>query len=124
METLEEEVWLSQAYQEENEVKEQVREIITHLGLSNTKDTKFYCMVELYWHDKTMLANGILPKEQDYRKFIQQLVALEEQNKLLLEMVSEIVKRNGGSFQLIKDSGKIQYVQGGSQGSWVGGLIS
>jgi hypothetical protein len=73
--------------------------------------------VELYWHAKTMVAQGMLPKEQDYRKFGKRLEALESQNKLLLTMVSWLVKHNGGSLQLAWTMGFLQ-ISSISFGCW------
>jgi hypothetical protein len=67
---LEEEVRLSEAYQDDNDVDEKVGEIIPDLDCSRNRDTKFHGIMELYWKAKTMVARGMFPKEQDHRKFI------------------------------------------------------
>jgi hypothetical protein len=58
-------------------VYEQVGEIVPDLGYTRNRDIKFHRIVELYWHAKTMVAQGMLPKEQDYRKFVHRLETLE-----------------------------------------------
>jgi hypothetical protein len=54
-----------------------VGEIFLDLGCTRNRDTKFHRTMELYRHAKTMVAQGVLPKEQDYMKFRQRLKALE-----------------------------------------------
>jgi hypothetical protein len=54
-----------------------VGEIFLDLAYTKNRDTKFHCTMDLYWHAKTMVAQGVLPKEKDYMKFRQRLKALE-----------------------------------------------
>jgi hypothetical protein len=103
---VEEEVRLAHACREDDEVDEQVGDIVPDLGCTRNRDTKFHRTVELYWHVKTMVATGMLPKEHDYKKLIQRLEDLEGQNKLLMSMVSWLVKRNGGTLQLVRSDGQ------------------
>jgi hypothetical protein len=62
-------------------------QLFLDLGCSRNMDTKFYMTLELYWHMKTMVTQGMLPRDQDYSKFKQRLEALEDQNMLLISMV-------------------------------------
>jgi hypothetical protein len=64
-----------------------VGDIIPNLGCTQTRESKFYRTLELYWHTKTMVAQGMLPKDQDYQ-YLNNLEALEDQNILLITMVS------------------------------------
>lgn len=50
-----------------------------------------------------MVAQGMLPKEKDCRQFKQRLEALEDRNRLFITMVSWLVKKNGGSFQVSRE---------------------
>jgi hypothetical protein len=50
-----------------------------------------------------MVSKGILSKDQDHRKFKQWLEALEDQNRLLITLVSWLVKHHGVSFHISQD---------------------
>ena len=63
MHQLEDEVMLNRSYQENVDMDEKVGEIVPDLGYTKNRDTKFHHTVELYWHAKTMVAQGMLPKE-------------------------------------------------------------
>jgi len=54
----------------------------------------------LYWHPKTMVELGMLPKDQDFKNLKKSMESLEDQNNLLITMVSWLVKGHGGSFPL------------------------
>jgi hypothetical protein len=95
-----EEVRMVWAYKEDEEVEEQVSGIITDLGCTRTRNSKFYRTLKLYWHTKTMVALGMLPKDQDFRQLKQRMESLEEQNSLLMMMFSWLVQCHWGTFPL------------------------
>jgi hypothetical protein len=105
MDSIEEDVRIVHVYREDAEVDEEVGGIVPDLGCTRNKDAKFNRTVELYWHVKIVVALGMLPKEKEYMKLIQCLEALEGQNKLLISMVSWVVKRNKGTINLVKGDG-------------------
>jgi hypothetical protein len=82
MSTLEEEVRMNRTYKENKEVEEQVGDIIPNLGSTKTRNSKFYRTLELYWHTKTMVALGMLPKDQDFRQLKQRMETLEGEEHL------------------------------------------
>jgi len=75
--------------------------MVANLGFSRYRDTKFYKKLELYWHTKTMVSQGMFPKYLDYRQVKQQLEALEEKTNFLLDVVSWLVKRKYDYLQLV-----------------------
>jgi hypothetical protein len=52
MHPIEEEVKITHAYQDEEEVDRHVGDLISDSGCTKNQDTKFHCTVELYWHTK------------------------------------------------------------------------
>jgi len=88
MQPLEEDINIIHTYHEDKEVGAQVGDIFLDLGCTQSRESKFYQTLELYQDTKTMVAHGMLPKDQDYKQFKQHLEALEDHNKLLLTMVS------------------------------------
>jgi hypothetical protein len=63
---LEEEVHQIREFHDDDEVEAQVGSFILDLGCTRTRNSKFYRTLELYWHTKTMVAMGMLPKEKDF----------------------------------------------------------
>jgi hypothetical protein len=66
MSTLEAKVCLAHEFKEDVEVNFQVGGVIRELGCSRTKNPKFFHTPKLYWHVKTMVALGMLPKDEDF----------------------------------------------------------
>jgi hypothetical protein len=62
------------------------------------RNSKFYRTLELYWHTKTMVAIGMLPKEQDFCQLKSRQEALEIQNAYLTEVVTWLARHQGGNF--------------------------
>jgi hypothetical protein len=77
MHPLEDKVKLVRAYQEDAGVYDKVGEIVLDLGYTRNREIQFHRIVELYRHAKTMVAQGMLPKEKDYKKFGHRLATLE-----------------------------------------------
>jgi hypothetical protein len=94
MDFVEEEVQMVHEHREDTEVDEEVGDLVLDLGCTRNINTKFNRTIELYLHVKTMVALRMIPKEKEYRKLIQRLEALEGKNKLLIYVVSWLVKRN------------------------------
>jgi hypothetical protein len=69
MHPLEEDVNLIRAYKEDEYVDMQVPDIVPNMSCTQNSDTKFHKTMELYWHTNTMVSQGILQKDQDYRQF-------------------------------------------------------
>jgi hypothetical protein len=61
---LEVEVKLVREFKEDEEVEQYVGGIISYLGCTRTHNSKIFKTLELYWHTKTMVALGILPKDE------------------------------------------------------------
>jgi len=58
---------LIREFKEDEEMEFQVGGIIhDDLGCTRTKKSKFLYTLEIYWHTKTMVALGMLPKEEDF----------------------------------------------------------
>jgi len=66
MSSMEVEVCLAREFKEDVEVNFQVGGVIRELDCSRTKNPKFLHTPELYWHVKTMVALGMLPKDEDF----------------------------------------------------------
>jgi hypothetical protein len=67
MKVLEEEVRLTLEFKDDEKVEFQLGCLIHDLGRTRTRNFKLFCTLELYWHTKSMVALGILPKEEDFR---------------------------------------------------------
>jgi hypothetical protein len=98
MTELEEEVCQIKEFHDDEEVEAQVGSFIPDLGCTQTRNLKFYITLELYWHTKTMVAMGMLPKEQDLYQLKSRQEALEIQNAYVSEVVTWIANRQGGNF--------------------------
>lgn len=72
------------AYCEDKDVDEHVAPFILDLGSSIVKDTKFFQTMELYWDMNVFVAQAMLAKDPEFKKFSLWIKALEEQDKLLL----------------------------------------
>jgi hypothetical protein len=98
MSALEAEVRLVREFKDDGEVEYQVGGLIPDLGCTRTRNSKFFRTLELYWHTKTMVALGMLPKDEDFRQLKRRMETLEAQNAYLMEVVTWIAHRHGGSF--------------------------
>jgi len=54
-----------------------VGSIIPNLGCIGTHRSKFYKTLELYWHTQTMVALGMLPKDEDLCELKHHMETLE-----------------------------------------------
>jgi len=77
MQALEAEVRDRRSHIEDEAIVGQVGNITPHVGCTRNKDTKFHPIVELYWHAKTIVTQGMKQKEQELMHFQQRLDALE-----------------------------------------------
>jgi hypothetical protein len=88
MAELEEEVRQIRQFQEDEEVEAQLGGFIPDLGCTKSRNSKFFRTLELYWHTKTLVAIGMLPKEQDFRQLKSRQEALEIQCAYVSEVVT------------------------------------
>jgi hypothetical protein len=95
MSALEVEVCLACEFKEDVEVDFQVGGVILELGCSRTKNSKFFHTLELYWHVKTMVALGMLPKDEDFFQLKSIMEMLESQNEYLLKVVTWLARKHG-----------------------------
>jgi hypothetical protein len=65
MSALEDEVRLSCEFKEDSEVDFQVGRVISDLGCTSTRNSKFFHTLEIYWHVKMMVSFGMFPKDKD-----------------------------------------------------------
>jgi len=77
MNELEEEVHLLKEFHDDEEVEAQVSILIPYLGSFRIHNSNFFRNLEFYWHTKTMVAMGKLPKEKDFRQLKNRKEALE-----------------------------------------------
>lgn len=88
MQTLEEEASLIREFKEANEVDEEAGGLVPGLGCTRTRNSIFFRTVELYWHTKTLVALGLLPKVEDFKQLKGHIEALEIQNAYIMEILS------------------------------------
>jgi hypothetical protein len=103
MQTIEEDVKVIRAYHEDQEVDRKATPFVPIWVQVLQGTQKISEIVELYWHTKVFVAQEMLAKEPKFQKLRLRMEALERQNKLLLTMVSWLVKKQGGNFQVIQD---------------------
>jgi hypothetical protein len=96
MPELEDEARQMRWFKEDEEVEEQLGSFIPNLGCTRSRNSIFFQTLELYWHTKTLVAIGILPKEQDFRHLKSKQEALEIQCDYVSEVVTWLANRKGG----------------------------
>jgi hypothetical protein len=85
---LEEDFKVVHAYRGENVGDEKVELFILYLSSIRSRDTKFLCTIELYWHTKSFGTQSMLTKEPHCKEFRLWLDALEKHNHMLITLVS------------------------------------
>jgi hypothetical protein len=100
MQGLEEEVFLTREFKDDEEVEFQVWGLIPNLdlGCTRTMNSKFFRTLELYWHMKTMVALGMIPKEEGVCHLKGRLKALETQNACIIKVVTWLACCHGEVF--------------------------
>jgi hypothetical protein len=88
MSALEAKVRLVREFKDDEDVEHQVGGLIPDLGCTRSRNSKFFHTLELYWHTKTMVALGMLPKDEDFRQLKHRMETLEAQNAYLLDVVT------------------------------------
>jgi hypothetical protein len=84
MTALEVEVRLVREFKEDAEINFQVG----GARLYQNQKLKFFHTLELYWHVKTMVALGMLPKGKDFRQLKGKMEMLEIQDEYLLKVIT------------------------------------
>jgi hypothetical protein len=77
MDALEKETRLVKDFKDVDKVKVEVGDIVPDVGCTQSKNSIFFRTVELYWNTKTLVALGLLPKDEDFRKLKSRMEALE-----------------------------------------------
>jgi hypothetical protein len=95
---LEEEVRVTRQFQDDEDVEALLGGLIPDLGCTQSRNSKFFQTLELYWHTKTLVALGMLPKEQDFHQLKRRHEALEIQCAYVAEVVTWLANRQGGNF--------------------------
>jgi len=67
MAALEGEAHLVHDFKEADEVEAEVCGIVPKVGCTCSKKSIFFRKIELYWHTKTLVPLGLLPKDEDFR---------------------------------------------------------
>jgi hypothetical protein len=67
MQTIEEDVKVIKAYHEDQEVEKQAIPFFLNLGSNITRDTKFFIILDLYWHIKVFVAHEMVAKEPEFQ---------------------------------------------------------
>jgi hypothetical protein len=98
MQALEGKLHIVREFKEVDEVEEEVGGLILDMGCTRTKNSIFFCTIELYWHTKTLVALGLFPKDEDFRQLKGCMEALEIQNTYIMEILSWMENRLGGTF--------------------------
>jgi hypothetical protein len=91
MAELEEDVQQLREFQDDEEIEAQIGDLIMDFGCSHSRNSKFFQTLELYWQTKTLVALGMLPKEQDFRQLKARQEALEIQTAYVVEVVNWLV---------------------------------
>jgi len=77
MHALEGEAPLVHEFKEVDEVDKEVGGIIPYVGCTRSKNSFYFWMIELYWHIKTLVALGLLPKDEEFRQIKGRMEDLE-----------------------------------------------
>jgi hypothetical protein len=88
-----------------------VGKVILDLGCCRNRDSKFFRTVEFNWHVKILMAHSMKPQEGKLMQLSQRMDALERQVSLLITMVSWLVKKHGGVFQIVGDKGASSFTK-------------
>jgi hypothetical protein len=80
MDALEGEAHLVRDFKENDEVEVEVGGIVPDVGFTHSTNSIFFRTLELYWHTKTLVALGMLPKDEDFGNIKSRMEALEIQN--------------------------------------------
>jgi hypothetical protein len=94
-------------FHDDEEVEAQVGSFIPDLGCTRTHNSKFYRTLELYWHTKTMVAMGMLPKEQDFQQLKSIQEALEVQNAYLTKWSPGLPDVKGETLSLLQGATRV-----------------
>jgi hypothetical protein len=76
---VEEDIHLDRRNIHERKIDADIVDWILDLGSSRARDTKYWTMVDLYWHIKTFVGKVLQDREDDREEILTQLAEVKQQ---------------------------------------------